>query len=144
MLKFGEASRNSKRSINWKFKLSISLGTQKSAKNPPAVGKMIRPFELEERKSVYYWKLSFQARNAHRHPFVAINWFFPSSLNFDFSSQGNSVVRMTISDCCISLEIVKKCWLCWELWIRASLWKIEEQWLKTFVLRIPFEIKSFA
>ena len=43
-LKFGEASRNQKRSICWKFKLSISLGTQKSAKTPPAVGKMIRPF----------------------------------------------------------------------------------------------------
>ena len=45
-LKFGEASRNQKRSICWKFKLSISLGTQKSAKTPPAVGKMIRPFWL--------------------------------------------------------------------------------------------------
>ena len=43
-LKFGEASRNKKRSICWTFKLSISLGTQKSAKTPPAVGKMIRPF----------------------------------------------------------------------------------------------------
>ena len=37
-LKFGEASRNQKRSICWKFKLSISLGT---AKTPPAVGEMI-------------------------------------------------------------------------------------------------------
>ena len=43
-LKFWEASRNQKRGICWKFKLSISLGTQKSAKTPPAVGKMIRPF----------------------------------------------------------------------------------------------------
>ena len=43
-LKFWEASRNQKRSICWKFKLSISLGTQKSAKTPPAVAKMIRPF----------------------------------------------------------------------------------------------------
>ena len=43
-LKFWEASRNQKRSICWKFKLSISLGTQKSAKTPLAVGKMIRPF----------------------------------------------------------------------------------------------------
>ena len=27
--------------VCWKFKLSISLGTHKSAKTPPAVGKMI-------------------------------------------------------------------------------------------------------
>ena len=39
-LKFWEASRNQKRSIYWKFKLSISLGTQKSVKTPPAVAKM--------------------------------------------------------------------------------------------------------
>ena len=45
-LKFGEASRNQKRSICWKFQVSISLGTQKSAKIPPAVGKMIKPFHL--------------------------------------------------------------------------------------------------
>ena len=49
-LKFWEASRNQKRSICWKFKLSISLGTQKSAKTPPAVGKMIRPFYNELKK----------------------------------------------------------------------------------------------
>ena len=34
-LKFWEASQNQKRSICWKFQISISLGTQKSAKNPP-------------------------------------------------------------------------------------------------------------
>ena len=44
--KFWEASRNQKRSICWKFKLSISLGTQKSAKTPPAGAKMIRPFQI--------------------------------------------------------------------------------------------------
>ena len=43
-LKFWEAPWNQKRSLCWKFKLSISLGTQKSAKTPQAVGKMIRPF----------------------------------------------------------------------------------------------------
>ena len=43
-LKFWEASGNQKRSICWKFQLSISLETQKSAKIPPALGKMIKPF----------------------------------------------------------------------------------------------------
>ena len=33
-LKFWEASWNQKRSICWKFQISISLGTQKSAKTP--------------------------------------------------------------------------------------------------------------
>ena len=37
-LKFWEASQIQKRSICWKFKLSISLGTQKSAKTPPSCG----------------------------------------------------------------------------------------------------------
>ena len=45
-LKFWEASRNQKRSIYRKFKLSISLGTQKSAKTPLPGAKMIRPFWL--------------------------------------------------------------------------------------------------
>ena len=50
-----------------KFKLSISLGTQKSAKTPLAVGKMIRPFisdinwsyndviEIYERNAIVYF-----------------------------------------------------------------------------------------
>ena len=32
---------------------------EKSAKTPPAVGKMIRPFEFEEKSSVYYYKGKF-------------------------------------------------------------------------------------
>ena len=51
-LKFWEASRNQKRSICWKFQVSISLGTQKSAKIPPAVGKMIKPFYNELKKKL--------------------------------------------------------------------------------------------
>ena len=43
-LKFGEASQNQKRSICWKFKLSISLGTQKSPSTIQAWAKLNKPF----------------------------------------------------------------------------------------------------
>ena len=43
-LKFWEASENHKSSICWKFQLSISCGTQKSAKIPQPVAKMIWSF----------------------------------------------------------------------------------------------------
>ena len=33
---------------------------------------------LRKKSSVYYWKLHFQGRNAHKPPFSVINWtFFP-------------------------------------------------------------------
>ena len=44
-LKFWEASRNQERSICWKFKLSISLGTKKSAKIPPLGPRWSNPFD---------------------------------------------------------------------------------------------------
>ena len=43
-LKFWEASRNQKRSICWKFQLSISLGTQKGTGAIGAGPTMIKPF----------------------------------------------------------------------------------------------------
>ena len=43
-LKFWEASKNHKSSICWKFQLSISCGTQKSAKIPLPVAKKIWSF----------------------------------------------------------------------------------------------------
>ena len=43
-LKFWEASENHKSSICWKFQLSILCGTQKSAKIPQPVAKMIWSF----------------------------------------------------------------------------------------------------
>ena len=46
--------------------------------------------------------------------------FSSSNSNFDFSLRDNSEVRMTIIDCCISLKMINKFWLCWELWICAS------------------------
>ena len=45
-LKFWEASRNQKRSICWKFQLSISLGTQKGTGAIGAGPTMIKPFVL--------------------------------------------------------------------------------------------------
>ena len=64
-LKFGEASRNLQRRTCWKFKLSISLGTQKSAKTPPAVGKMIRPFRPILGKVHIFWEGHKLLRNLH-------------------------------------------------------------------------------
>ena len=45
-LKFWEASENDESNIWWKFQLSISCGTQKSAKVPQTVAKMIWSFYL--------------------------------------------------------------------------------------------------
>ena len=59
-LKFWEASENHKSSICQKFQLSISCGTQKSAKIPLPVGKMIWSFI---RNSPQLWKVSKIAQN---------------------------------------------------------------------------------
>ena len=50
-LKFWEASRNQKRSICWKFQLSISLGTQKSPSTIQAWAKLNKPFYSESKVS---------------------------------------------------------------------------------------------
>ena len=47
-VKFWEASENHKSSICWKFQLSISCGTQKSAKIPLSVAKMIWSFRFSK------------------------------------------------------------------------------------------------
>ena len=48
-LKFWEASRNLKRSLCWKFQLSISLGTQKSSSTIQAWAKLNKPFWFFEK-----------------------------------------------------------------------------------------------
>ena len=71
-LKFWEASRNQKRSICWKFKLSISLVTQKSAKTPQLWARWSDPFEKKRMQnsdwktsiSTFYWALfNFSGQN---------------------------------------------------------------------------------
>ena len=53
-LKFWEASRNQKRSICWKFQLSISLGRQKFPSTIQPRAKLNKPFWIETR---FVWPL---------------------------------------------------------------------------------------
>ena len=69
-------------------------------------------FEFEEKKFSLLLKVACSSQKCPQTPLFFLKfkfWFF-------FAGQ----LRMTVLDCCISLKIIKKNWLCWELWICAS------------------------
>ena len=69
-LKFWEASQNQKRSICWKFQLSISLGRQKSPSTIQAGAKLNKPFCLFSRKLPFLsWKINTNIECSSRKDF---------------------------------------------------------------------------
>ena len=78
-LKFWEASRNQKRSICWKFQLSISLGTQKSPSTIQAWAKLNKLFCLNVMRYICFLNHQKYYGNAKN--------FFLNTTNFPFPSK---------------------------------------------------------